>query len=136
MLFTKIIRAGIAVFLVVLVVVIGRFIIRSQVKHRVPAKAEKLTLQKIEKKERLKYTRTKGKEPTHSVKTDKQYLGEDDQYHLEGNVEIIFFKKREGKDVLLYGDEVVYDRDMNHFVATGKAKANFKDLIIESTVLH
>jgi len=136
MLFTRIIRAAIAVFLIALAVVIGLFLIRSQVKHRVPVKAEKLTQQKIEKKERLKYTRTKGKEPTHSVTTDKQYLGEDDQYHLEGNVEIVFFKKKEGKDVFLYGQEVVYDRDMNHFVATGKAKANFKDLIIESTVLH
>lgn len=137
MLLTRIIRAGIAaLLLVILAVIISFFVMRSQREHVVPVKTGKLAQQKIEKKEKLEYLRTKGKEKTHSIKADRHYFGEDDKNHLEGSVEIIFFKKREGQDVFLYGDEVVYDRDMNHFVATGKARAKFEDLTIESVVLH
>ncbi len=130
-------RGGIAVLLVVVLALIARyFMTRPQSQVQVPRRAEKIAQQKIERQEKVEHIETKGKEGSLHLWTDRRYLGEDARNHLEGNVKIIFFKRREGKDVLLYGDKVDYDQDWNEFVSSGQAKAEFEDLTIESNLLH
>jgi lipopolysaccharide transport protein LptA len=133
----KIMRAGIIVILVILLAIIVRyFTIRSLRKPQAPLKTDDLTKQKIEKKDKVVHFEIKGGEESARFKADKHYVGEDKNYHAEGNVEIIFLKKREGKDVFIYGNEVVYDKDWNHFVLSGQAKVKYSDLVIESVLLH
>ncbi|GAH44765.1 unnamed protein product, partial [marine sediment metagenome] len=81
--------------------------IRPLGKPQVPLKTDDLTQQKIEKKDKIVHIEIKGGEESVRFKADKHYVGEDKNYHAEGNVEIIFLKKREGKDVFIYGNEVV-----------------------------
>jgi lipopolysaccharide transport protein LptA len=133
----KIMRAGIIILLIILLAIIVRyFTIRSLRKPQVPLKTDDLTQQKIEKKDKVVHFEIKGGEESVRFKADKHYVGEDKNYHAEGNVEIIFLKKREGKDVFIYGNEVVYDKDWNHFVLSGQGKVKYEDLVIESVSLH
>jgi len=133
----KIMRVGTAILLLILLAIIVRyFTTRSLREHQIPMKTEKITQQKIEKKDKIVHFEIKGDKESVKVKADKHYVGEDNNYHAEGNVEIIFFKKREDRDVFIYGDELVYDKDWNHFVLFGQAKVKFKDLVIESVSLH
>jgi lipopolysaccharide export system protein LptA len=135
--FPKIMRAGIIVLLVILLAIIARyFIIRSLRKAQVPLKTDDLTQQKIEKKDKIVHFEIKGGEESVRFMADRHYVGEDKNYHAEGNVEIIFLKKREGKDVFIYGNEVIYDKDWNHFVLSGEGKIKYEDLVIESVSFH
>jgi len=132
----KIMRTGIIILLVILLAIIVRyFVVRSLRKPQVPEKTDDLTQQKIEKKDKIVHVEIKGGEESVRFKADKHYVGEDENYHAEGNVEIVFLKKREGKDVFIYGNEVVYDKDWNHFALSGQGKVKYEDLVIESDSL-
>ncbi len=135
--FVKAMRITVAVLLgLVLVSIVGYFLIRVQREDRVPVKIEKVTPQMIEKREKPDHSEFKGNEKILNVKADEQFIGEDNNYHAEGNVEMIFFKEREGQDVFLYGGRVIYDKDMTWFESTNQAKAKFKDLVVESILLN
>ncbi len=135
--FVKTMRITVAALLgIVLVSILGYFFIRLQRQDRVPVKTDEVTQQKIEKREKPDHSEFKGNEKILNVKADEQFVGEDDNYHAEGNVEIIFFKERDGQDVFLYGGRVIYDKDMTWFESTNQAKAKFKDLVVESILLN
>ncbi len=135
--FVKAMRITVAVSLViVLASIVGYFLIRLQRGDRVPVKTETVTRQIIEKREKPDHSEFKGNEKVLNVKADEQFIGEDNNYHAEGNVEMIFFKEREGQDVFLYGGRVIYDKDMTWFESTNQAKAKFKDLVVESILLN
>ncbi|UCE22702.1 MAG: hypothetical protein JSV46_10985 [Candidatus Aminicenantes bacterium] len=135
--FVKTMRITVAVSLgLVLVSIVGYFLIRLQRQDRVPVKTDEVTQQKIEKREKPDHSEFNGNEKILNVKADEQFMGEDNNYHAEGNVEIIFFKERDGQDVFLYGGKVVYDKDMTWFESTNQAKAKFKDLVVESILLN
>ena len=135
--FPRIMRAGIAILLLILLAIIVRyFTIRSLGESQAAMKTDELTQQKIEKKDKIVHIEIKGEKESVRFKADRHYVGEDNNYHAEGNVEIIFFKKREGRDVFIYGNEVVYDKDWNHFDLFGQGKVIFKDLVVESVSMH
>lgn len=135
--FVKAMRITVAVLLgLVLVSIVGYFLIRLQREDRVSVKTETVTRQMIEKREKPDHSEFKGNEKILNVKADEQFIGEDNNYHAEGNVEMIFFKEREGQDVFLYGGRVIYDKDMTWFESTNQAKAKFKDLVVESILLN
>ena len=133
----RVLRFGIAILLLVtLTVIIRYFLDRSQAETQNTTGTEKILQQKVDKKEDVEYLGTRENEKINWIKADKNYLGEDDLIHLEGNVQVVFFKKIEGKDVSLRGDEVVYDKEMNNFFASGHAEADYEDVVIESDLLH
>ncbi len=134
--FVKIMRITVGVlFVAVLVMIVRYFVVRSQEETHVPAKSDEIAQKKVEKREKPEHFEFKGGERSLHVKADKQYIAEDDNYHAEGSVEIIFFKEREGQDILLSGGKVIYDKDMTRFTSSDQAKARFKDLLVESDIL-
>jgi len=134
---TSLIRLSIVVFLCIIIFLIGwNFITQSKKKTKVPVEIEKITPRKVEMREKIEHFEVKGDRGNFKIRADKNYIGEDNQYHLEGNVELTFFKKKEGKDVFLYGQEIVYDEDWNHFLLRGEARVKFKDILIESSALN
>ena len=89
--FPRIMRAGIIILLIILLAILVRyFMIRPLGKPQVPLKTDDLTQQKIEKKDKIVHIEIKGGEESIRFKADKHYVGEDKNYHAEGNVEIIF----------------------------------------------
>jgi lipopolysaccharide transport protein LptA len=125
-----------AFFLVVLAVILNNFITQSRRQPKIPVKSEEVTPPKIEKREKVEYLEVEGEKGKIQLRADKHYAGEDGLYHVEGSVEVVFPKRREGKDILLFGDEAVYDKDGTHLLASGKVRIEHKDLVIESTSLH
>lgn len=133
----KALRLGVALLLLAIMAMIVRyFLARSRAETQTTAGPEKIVQQKVDKKEAIEYLGTKENEKINWIKADKNYLGDDNLIHLEGNVQVVFFKKIEGKDVSLNGDEVAYDKDMNHFLISGHVKAKYEDVVIDSVLLH
>lgn len=134
--FQKTMKIAVAVLLlVVLAAIVRHFLVSSHGEALVPAKKEEINPRKIEKKERGEYIEWKGAEEHVKAKADRHFAGEDDKYYLEGHVGVVFFKRREGKDVFLNGDRVSHDKDWNQIISSGQAEARFKDLTIESILL-
>lgn len=132
----KTIRLLIAAFLFIIVFLVGwNFITQSRKKQKVPIEKEEITSRKVEKKEEIEFFEVKGEKGHFKIRADKHYIGEDEKYHLEGNVEVVFFKKSEGRDVFIYGEEIIYDENWNHFSLSGEARVKFKDILIESSSL-
>ena len=135
--FIKALRITVAVLLVlVLAVIVWYFLTRSSGAIRVPVQSDDITQKDIEKKEKVELVEYNVAAESLHVRADKHYMGDDKDYHAEGNVEIVFVKEREGRDVILYGDKVVYDKDMTRFVSSGQGRAKFKDLVVESIQLN
>ena len=100
--FPRIMRAGIAILpLILLAIIVRYFIIRSLGEPQAAMKTDELTQQKIEKKDKIVHIEIKGENESVRFTADRHYVGEDNNYHAEGNVEIILFKKREGRDVFI-----------------------------------
>jgi lipopolysaccharide transport protein LptA len=90
----------------------------------------------LEQKEQIEFFEAEGQKGNLRIRADKHYMGEDDQYHLDGNVEIVFFEKSEGEDIFLRGDEVVYDKEGTQFQFVGRSEALFKDLALDVSFLE
>jgi len=123
--------------LVLVVIFIGINIIsRSEKEARVSLKEEGLEEQKVEQREEVVHLEDEKGILVLESKADRQYLGEDGYYHLEGDVRIKFLKRAQGEDVIINGDEVLHDREENRFILQGNAGIKFKDLVVESTYLE
>lgn len=132
--FLKISIAGL--FLVILIAISISFITRSQKKLKIPRLSESIVQQKIEKREKIEHIETEGQFQKHEMKADRHYIGEDDHYHLEGNVRIVLYKKREGSDIFISGSEVVYDKDQIQFGIRGEVEIRHEDLKIKAESLE
>jgi lipopolysaccharide transport protein LptA len=131
--FTRTIRLVIAgSLLLVLVVISFYFIVRSQRPPKNVLESKHITQQKVEKKEQIVHSEVKGEMENFRMRADKHYVGDDNKNHLEGKVEIIDFGKEEEQNVYIYGEEVIYDKSLNHFVLKGQSKVKYKDLTIEA----
>jgi len=131
--FTRTIRLVIATsVLLVLVVISFYFIARSQRPPKNLLESKQITQQKIEKKEQIVHSEVKGERENFRMRADKHYVGDDNKNHLEGRVEIIDFGKVEEQNVYIYGEEVIYDKSLNHFVLKGQSKVKYKDLTIKA----
>jgi lipopolysaccharide transport protein LptA len=122
--------------LLILVVISFYFITRSQKSPEYPPESKQITQQKIEKKEQVVHSEVKGERENFRMRADRHYLGEDGKNHLEGNVEIIDFGKREDQNVYIYGEEVIYDKNLIHFFLKGQSKVQYRDLAIESDLFE
>jgi lipopolysaccharide export system protein LptA len=127
---------SVGVFFVVLAAISVSFLTRSRRQVKVPEIAKELEAQKIDKKEQVEYREMKRDQESSEVLADRHYIGEDNLYHLEGNVKISFFNRSEGEDIVLRGDSIIHDAELTYFWLRGKATVEFKDLIMESSVLE
>lgn len=112
------------------------FITRSKRQPRVPEISAALMEQKIDKKERVEFREMNKDKIDSEVKADRHYIGTDGLYHLEGNVKISLFGRGEGEDIILKGEEIIHERDWSYFWLRGEATVEFRDLIVESSVLE
>ncbi|MBD3413154.1 MAG: hypothetical protein GF421_01830 [Candidatus Aminicenantes bacterium] len=109
---------------------------KSGDRTKISTSDETLEEQKVEQREEIFYIEDQKGNLVLESKADRQYLGDDGFYHLEGNVLIKFLKRAEGEDIVLNGDEVLHDQEENRFILLGKAQITFKDLDIRSSSLE
>ena len=133
----KIIRAGVAFSLLVLLIIISIYFITHWRKEEVvPRETKEISQQKIERTEEIQHLEFKGDQGRIQIKAQKHYMGEDENYYLEGKVEILEYGKKGEQRVSIWGDKVVYDKDLNHFVLQGQGKVNYKNIFFESNYLE
>jgi len=124
------------VFLAVMALIVFNLVNNSGQRLKVAQTPEERDLQKIDKKEKVEFFEARGEKGNLQIKADRHYLGEDENYHLEGKVEIVFLDKSEGEDIYLYGDEVIYDSEWSRFRFRDKSIVKFKDLKLDVTSLE
>jgi lipopolysaccharide transport protein LptA len=127
---------SISLLLVVLAAIAISFVTRSKKQVKVPQLSKEIEERKIDKKEKTELIEFEGEKVNFLGKADRHHIGEDSLYHLEGNVEITFFDRSEGEDILLRGEEIIHDQQWTHFWLKGRATIEFKDLTIESSILE
>ncbi len=130
----RFISAGVLV--VVLIAIAISFLTRSKRQVKVPEIAAELEEQKIDKKEGLEVRGMKGDKEAFNITADKHYIGEDNLYHLEGNVRISLPNRIEGEDVIIRGEKVIHDSEWSFFWLQGQATVESKDLVMESSVFE
>jgi lipopolysaccharide export system protein LptA len=123
-------------FVVVLIALAISFLTRSKRQLQVPEIAAELNEQKIDKKEGLEVRVTRGDKENIIIEGDKHYFGEDNLYHLEGNVRIYLPGRIQGEDVVILGENVIYNSEMSYFWLQGQSTVEFKDLVVESTAFE
>jgi lipopolysaccharide transport protein LptA len=127
---------SIGILCVVLFAISFNFLTRSKRQVKVPEIAMELEEQKINKKEKVEFREMDKDKIDSEVTADKHYIGEDNLYHLEGNVKISLFGRGKGEDILLSGEEIVHDSEWSYFWLQGNATVEFKDLVVKSSVLE
>ena len=131
------IRTGVIVTLLLLLVVSSAyFLSRSKKKPQIQSEITEIPQQKIEKVEQISHFEAKGAKGNFSLKANQHYKGKDENYYLEGDVEVIDFGKNESDNVFIRGEKVIYDKDLIHFVMEGKSQVKYKDWVINSKLLN
>jgi lipopolysaccharide export system protein LptA len=125
-----------AVLVVVLVALTVSFLTRNKRQIQVPEIAAELEDQKIDKKEGLEVRGIKGDKEVTNITADRHFIGEDNLYHMEGNVRISLANRIDGEDVILRGENVIHDSEWTYFWLKGQATVEFKDLVVQSSVLE
>jgi len=133
---TKIIKAFSLITLgAALILISVDFIINSRRDPKLPTVSVKIDDQKIDSKEKIEHYEAEGEKGNLQIRAERNYMGENDLYHLEGNVEVVFYRRGQGEDVYLYGDEILYDKEWSHFSLKGEARIQIKDMTIQAASL-
>lgn len=134
----RFIRAFLGLFLVFIVLIIAiYFFIHWRREPRVRAdQKEEIAKQKVDVKEQIQYLEFKGGQGKTQIRADKNYVGEDNYYHLEGNVRIIDYGKHGEQKISITGDRVIYDREQNQFSLQGRVRVEYKDFVYKSDILE
>ena len=132
----KSIRAGtVGALFLLLVFTSVYFITRSARRTRVSEERKDIPQQKIQRVEQLTHVEVKGDKGSFSLRANKHYIGEDNKYHLEGEVQVIDFGKDKRENVFFSGEKIIYEEGLNHFVSEGKSRVEYKDWVITSDCL-
>lgn len=118
-----------------LTVISVNLITRTRQQPKIGQDSQDAAQEILEQKEQIEFFEARGQKGNLKIRADKHYMGEDEQYHLEGNVEIVFFEKSEGEDIFLYGDEVVYNKEGTKFKFVDRSTVRFKDLKLDVSYL-
>jgi lipopolysaccharide transport protein LptA len=119
-------------------VIAFHFFFRKPVSVRVPAspaEASPRPGQAVDRKEGIEHVLFKGDTGKIKIKADKFYVGEDKLNHLEGNVEVVDYGRKGGRETHISADRVDYNPEMTHFQAAGRASVRDADALIESSSL-
>jgi len=134
---TKFLKYCIFTLLIIIVaIIIANFSIRSLKQPKIAMKSEKKDILESERREAIEHFEEKGGKANLKIQADKQYLGEDGLYHLEGNVEVVFLDKGEEQDIFLSGDKISYDKNKKNFFSRYHSEIRFKDIVVSSSSLE
>jgi lipopolysaccharide transport protein LptA len=118
--------------LIVTAIILWYFLSHRRPRSIVLPKKEEIPAKKVEQQEGIEHFDFKG-DRVIRAKAARHYAGEDGRYYLEGNVEVRDLGKKEGEEIVLFGERVSYDKDWTKVFLEGKAKLQYKGLTVESS---
>ncbi len=129
----RVLRLVIALgLLIIIAVILWYFLSHRRPLSVVPPKTEEIPAEKVERQEGVEHFDFKG-DRVIRAKAERHYAGEDGRYYLDGNVEIRDLGKKEGEEIVLFGDRVSYDKDWTEVLLEGKARLQYEGLTVESS---
>ena len=133
----RVMRVAAVLCLLVFLAVMARYLImhRSVSRRVEPQTALKIPAQKVEKEEGIRHFEYKEAERRAEIKADKHYEAPDGRYHLEGHVEVRDFGRGQDRDAWIFGDSVIYDKQMTVYELVGHARVKYQDVTVESESL-
>lgn len=100
-----------------------------------PAKVPSIPMEKVERQEGVEHFDFKG-ERVIQVKAERHYAGPEERYYLEGNVEVKEVDTKSGRQKIIRGDRISYDRDWREIFLEGHASIEQEDTKVESVFLR
>lgn len=85
-----------------------------------------------DRQEGIEHVIFKGDKGKIKVKADRFFYGEDKLDHLEGNVEVVDYGRKGGRELTVTADKVDYDQGLTFFRVSGKARVRDGDSVFES----
>jgi lipopolysaccharide transport protein LptA len=129
----RVLRLVIAMVLfIVISVILWYFLSHRRPRAVVPPKQEEIPAEKVERQEGVEHFDFKG-ERVIRAKAQRHYIGEDGRYYLDGNVEIRDLSRKEGEEIVLFGQRVSYDKDWKEILLEGEAKLQYEGLTVQSS---
>src|SRR4030043_1662147 len=107
--------------LIVIAVILWYFLSHRRPRAIIPSKQDEIPAKKVERQEGIEHFDFKG-DRVSRARAERHYAGDDGRYYLEGNVEIRDLGKKEGEEIVLFGQKVSYDKDWANVFLEGKAK--------------
>ncbi len=96
---------------IVAVVVLVYFLTHLRRQAGIGPIGNRLTPQKVEVQEDARYLEFNRDLGRMEIRGDRNYLGKDGRYHLEGKVEIVDRGRKGGRDLRIRADRALYDKD-------------------------
>lgn len=100
-----------------------------------PVGPESIPGEKVIRQEGIEHFDIKG-ERIIQVKAAQHYAGQNGRYYLEGGVELRAFDRDSGRERILRGERITYDRDWNEILVEGRASIEQEGWKIESSLLR
>jgi lipopolysaccharide export system protein LptA len=126
-------RAVLAGILVLVVtIILAYFVSHRRPPTVVPGQTVQIPEKQVERQEGIEHLDFRGDRTIH-VKAGSWHKGEDGLFYLEKDVEVRDLAKKDGREVYLAGDRVIYDKDWSDVRLEGNAKVRFGDLQFESS---
>lgn len=128
----RVLQLSLISLLVILVLVIfWHFFSHRRPSTVLPLQGDGTISPSVERQEGIEHFDFKG-ERTIRAKAEQHYAGDSNKFYLEGKVEVREDDKKEGREKIITGDKVAYDKDWQEIVLEGSAKVQFGDLTVES----
>ena len=122
----------------VCIVIAGFFLSRWRGQPRIEATDRKIPPQKIESQEKVRHFVYRGEKGWIDLKleADKNFVGADGLFHLQGNVEIVHYGINERPPITIKAKEVAYDKDFLRIEFNGDVRVRYRDTDIKTSQLE
>ena len=120
---------------IILVIIAVHFILKRPAAVETPVKTaspDAAPGAAVDRQEGIEHIIYKGDKGKIRVKADRFFSGGDKLDHLEGNVEVVDYGRKGGRELTVTAAKVDYDQDLTFFRVSGNAKVREGDSLFES----
>ena len=132
----KSVRRGIASLLVVLLAAVLYHLVFRRHRAAVPGREQAIPeARQVDRKEGIRHREYKEGKVWIEVSADRFFLGPDGRDHLEGAVEVVDRGRADGRVVRITAERAAYDKEMVHFMVSGRVRATGGGFLFECEAL-
>ncbi|MBN2205781.1 MAG: LPS export ABC transporter periplasmic protein LptC [Candidatus Aminicenantes bacterium] len=112
------------------------FLSRWRGRPRVAVEGRDIPPRKVERQDKVRHFVYKGDKGRVELKADKNYVGADGLFHLEGDVDVVQYGQKERPPVRILGDEAVYDERLTKIRFRGNVVVRYEESEIRTPQLE
>jgi lipopolysaccharide export system protein LptA len=116
--------------------IVALFFSRWRGRPGVSVEERAMPARKVESQDKVRHFVYKGEKGRVELKADRNFVGADGLYHLEGGVEVVQFGLKERPPVRIKGAEAVYDEGLTKIRFKGDVSVLYEETLIRTPELH